>query len=108
MWLLLFYCLRFMLAVLLPDYLPVTAAADIYSRVVNTAEDSALCGCWRLLRGICWWIVAASLVRWLRYEFVCLGMWGIGCWDAVVGWEIELARYVVNGGGDAGGHYLFV
>lgn len=35
----------------MPEYLPVTAAADIYSRGVETVEDSALCGCWRLLRG---------------------------------------------------------
>lgn len=33
------------------EYLPVNAAADVYSRRVNAAESSALCGCWRLLRG---------------------------------------------------------
>jgi hypothetical protein len=37
------------LVVLLPEYLPVTAAADIHSRRVSIAEDSALCGCWRFL-----------------------------------------------------------
>lgn len=31
--------------------LPVATAAGIYSRGVNTAENSTLCGCWRLLRG---------------------------------------------------------
>jgi len=47
------------LVVLLLDYLPVTAAADIYNRGVNAFEGSALCGCRRLLRGICWSNLAA-------------------------------------------------
>lgn len=47
----LFCCLRFVLVVLLSDCLPVTAAADIYSRRVNIAERSAICSCWEASEG---------------------------------------------------------
>lgn len=47
----LFCCFRFVLVILLPEYLPVTTAADIYNRGVNTAEYSALSVCSKVLRG---------------------------------------------------------